>query len=707
MVVVLMDDVGFAADSTFGGPVPTPNLDALAAQGLRYNRFHTTGLCSPTRASLLTGRNHHRVEIGAVVNLAVGEPGYTGQIPDSAATIGDVMRTNGYATAWFGKNHLTPGWEQTAAGPFDHWPTGLGFDYFYGFMDGGSDQFNPILVENRNVIEPSQGAGYILDRDLADHAINWIDRINEASADKPFLIYLATGSAHEPHQAPAEWMARFRGKFDRGYDEERKRIFERQKAIGIIPANAKLTPRPDLLPAWDSLSPEQRHISARLMEAFAAQRAYFDYQFGRIVEHIKASGEWDNTLVLFIDGDNGSSGEGGFDGTLLGQINRPAESLDYQIANEDKIGGPLYAGNYSAAWGWALDAPFPWFKQIPSYLGGTRAGMVVSWPARIKARGEVRSQYGHINDIAPTIYEAAGIKPPETFAGVKQLPIDGVSLAYSFSDGAAPSRHRIQYYEMVGNVGIYKDGWLANLGPPNVMFAPGYGRNKHWELYDLDQDYSQSRNLAAEYPAKLSELKREWQRQQKLNGFKWLNAPIAARRNPALRPDPFAGARTLTYRRGEGPFLDGAFPSINNRSWSLRVPVTLASDRESGTIISQGGYPYGWGLYFIKGKPTFLYVNEPEPAVRVETREALGPGKYMIELSVSAQSARPGGPATVSLRVDDGEPVTVKLEKTVPAHWGANGIGIGSEVGKPMLPGMAKPFTFSGQMGEIALKLEE
>lgn len=708
IIVVLMDDVGFAADSTFGGPVSTPNLDALAAGGLRYNRFNTTAMCSPTRASLLTGRNHHRVQMGSIVNLAFGANGYTSMIPDSAATIGDVLKANGYATGWFGKNHVTPLWEQTAAGPFNHWPSGLGFDYFYGFMDGASDQFNPIIIENRNAIDPSVGKkDYILDRDLADRAISWAGQVKDATPGKPVFIYLAPGSAHEPHQAPADWLTKFRGAFDHGYDVERERIFERQKKAGVIPANAKLTPRPEVLPAWNSLSAEQQRVSARQMEAFAAQRAFFDDQFGRLVAEFKVRGEWDNTLVIFIDGDNGSSGEGGPLGTTLGLLNRPKETLAYKSGHIDGFGGPFYTGNYSAAWGWALNAPFPWFKQHASHLGGVRAGMVVSWPKKIKPEkpGAWRNQYGHVNDIAPTIYEAIGIKPPATFEGVPQLPIDGSSLMYSFSNSAAPSAHRTQYYEMLGNVAIYKDGWLANLTPPNVMFAPESGKQKHWELFNLDQDFSQSRNLAAAHPEKLEELKAEWGRQQRKNGFVWQDAAAMPRSNAALRPDPFAGQRTVTLRPSEAPMPDGAFPDLYDRQWSLSVDVEVGQNGAEGTLISQGGFPYGWGLYLIDGRPTFLYVFEPQPAAKLATVAPLAPGKHHIEIGMTPVGEGSGGPADLHLSIDGGPRMTTRLDLTVPAYFGANGVGVGREVGTVMQPEMPKPFAFTGKMGPVRLSI--
>jgi len=707
VLVVLMDDVGFGADSTFGGPVPTPNLDALAEQGLVYNRFNTTAMCSPTRAALLTGRNHHRVEMGSITQLSVGEAGYTGMIPSSAATFGRVLQLNGYSTAWLGKNHVTPAWEQTVAGPFDRWPTGLGFDYFYGFMEGASDQFNPVLVENRTAFEPDHTEDYILDRDLADRTIAWIERQQAAAPNKPFLVYLAPGTAHEPHQAPQEWLEKFRGHFDHGWDVERERIFARQKELGVIPESAVLTPRPDVIRAWDELSSDEQRVSARLMEAFAAQRAYFDDQFGRIVDTLKQRGEWENTLVIFIDGDNGSSGEGGTGGSMLGLMNAPAETIDYQLENIDRIGGPFHAGNYNVGWGFALDTPFPWFKQVASHLGGQRAGMVVSWPARIKAQGELRTQYGHVNDIAPTLYEAIGITPPDVVDGVEQSPLDGTSLVYSFESADAPSRHNVQYYEMLSNIAIYKDGWMASRVPPKLMFAPSYAPPQHWELYNLEEDFSQAFDVAAKHPEKLAELKGEFYRQAESNGFTLLDTFIPARASPAMRPDPFAGSQMLTYRRGEGPILDSAFPSVNNRSWSLSVQVAVDDAGGEGTIISQGGFPYGWGLYVFDGYPTFLYVNEPEEALRLSTPKPMAAGTHALTLSMTPMDEQPGGPAMVTLQVEGQEPVSRRLEHSVRAFWGTTGVGIGREVGAVMLPGMQKPFAFTGSMGPVTLSLED
>ncbi len=707
ILIVLTDDVGFGAASTFGGPIPAPALDALAAQGLKYNRFHTTAMCSPTRAALLTGRNHHRVNMGSIVNLANGEPGYSGILPKNAATIGKVLQLNGYSTAWFGKDHVTPQWELNPAGPFDRWPTGLGFDYFYGFMDGASDQFAPSLVENTRPVDPSKGDGYILDRDLADHAVGWIREHQSVAPDKPFLIYFATGTAHEPHQAPMEWIARFKGRFDQGWDKVREESFARQKAMGIIPGDTVLTPRPDILPAWDSLSPDEKRVAARLMEVHAAQRAYFDDQFGRVVEALKQTGKWDNTLVIFVDGDNGASGEGGPEGGVVHMLNPVREPLAYRLAKLDDLGGPLSSENYAAGWAWAMDTPFQYFKQIASHLGGIRDGMVISWPSRIRRPGGIRTQFGHVNDIAPTIYEAAGIKPPAVVDGVPQMPLDGVSLLYSMNDAAAPSRHRSQYFEMLGNLAFYEDGWLASRVPPNVMWAPARTPTKSWQLFNLDKDYSQSRDVSAVYPAKLKALQEGFDHARIVNGFRVLDASFSARIAPGLQPSIMDGRTDFRYFRTDRPLLDEEFPDILNRAWSMTVSVEVETGRDKGTLVSQGGYPYGWGLYVFDGIPTFLYRNEPTGLSRLAWGKPLRPGRHVIALKMAPESGRPGAAATVSLAVD-GEPAAVqRLPSTVAAYFGSNGVGIGRDVGKAISDEVVMPFAFAGTMGPIDIHFDQ
>ncbi|MGH6781064.1 MAG: arylsulfatase, partial [Sphingomonadaceae bacterium] len=467
VLLILTDDVGFAAASTFGGPVPTPSLDRLAARGLIYNRFHTTAMCSPTRASLLTGRNHHAVATGLITDLATGFPGYWATIPRSAATVAEILRQNGWNTGFFGKHHNVPGALTSAAGPFDLWPTGLGFEYFYGFVGGDTNQWRPKLYRGTTPVEHRHHPDRTLDSDLSTDLIHWIHNQQAAAPDKPFFAYLAPGSAHAPHQAPADWIARFKGKFDQGWDRLREESFARQKALGIIPADTALTPRPEAVPAWDSLSPDERRVHARMMEVYAGMLAYQDAEIGRVLAELDRMGEAENTLVLFIEGDNGASAEGGPEGDSneIGVLaNGVREDTGWLLKLMPEMGGPESYQIFSAGWAWATNAPFAWTKQVASHLGGIRNGLVVSWPKGIAARG-IRSQFSHVTDIMPTILDATGVAMPRAVNGAEQQRVDGVSLTYSFADADAPERHRTQYFELMGNRGIYADGWFANTTP--------------------------------------------------------------------------------------------------------------------------------------------------------------------------------------------------------------------------------------------------
>jgi arylsulfatase len=445
VLLIMTDDVGFGASSPFGGPIPTPTFAALASSGLRYVQFHTTAMCSPTRAALLTGRNHHLVGSGVISDMSTDQDGYTSVIPDSAATIGEVLLENGYATAWIGKNHNTPQWENTPVGPFNHWPNAMGFDYFYGFNGADTDQFAPALIENRNAIDPPKQADYILDRDLADHAVHWLDVHHSLTPNKPFFLYLAPGAAHMPNQAPVDWIAKYRGQFDIGWDKMREATFARQQQLGIVPKEAHLTPRPDAIPAWDSLNDDQKRVSTRMMEVYAAQLAFDDDQIGRVIAELKETGDFDNTLIIFIQGDNGAAAE-----ILDGSRNYAAtfgganENAHETLAHIDELGGPKSSGLYPVGWAWGMDTPFQWAKQVASHFGGTRNGMVISWPGHIPHAGEIRTQFHHVIDVAPTIYEAAHIVPPSTVHGTKQLPLQGVSMLYSIAEPDAPSNHHSQ-----------------------------------------------------------------------------------------------------------------------------------------------------------------------------------------------------------------------------------------------------------------------
>ena len=479
VLLILTDDVGFGASSAFGGPVPTPTLESLAARGLKYNRFNTTALCSPTRAALITGREQHNAHTGIIMERSLGYPGYDSVMPKSAGTIGEILRQNGYNTAWFGKNHNVPGWQSSAAGPFGLWPTGLGFEYFYGFIGGDTDQWDPTVFENTIPVEPKEAltgaarANYNLDADLADKAVHYIQQQHSLAPDKPFFIYYAPGATHAPHHVPKEWIAKFKGKFDQGWDKLREETFERQKQLGIIPENTILTPRPANMPAWDSLDARHKELFAHMAEIYAAFLAYDDANIGRVIDAVKDAGELDNTLVIFIEGDNGGSAEGTLQGTaneiaVIG--NGAKESFDYLYSIKDQLGGPLHYNHMPVPWSWAFDAPFQWTKRYASHFGGTRNGMVMSWPARIKDAGGLRQQFHYVTDIMPTILDAAGLKAPEIINGVRQMPLDGVSMAYTWDDSKAKDRRTKQIFEMFGNRAIYQTaGWP----PPRRWCSPG------------------------------------------------------------------------------------------------------------------------------------------------------------------------------------------------------------------------------------------
>ncbi|MBP8137000.1 MAG: arylsulfatase, partial [Candidatus Eisenbacteria bacterium] len=491
VVVVLLDDVGFGAAATFGGPAETPTLDALAHEGLRYNRFHTTGICSPTRASLLSGRNAHAVGIGAVMNSADERPGYTGVHAPDAATIAEVLRRNGYNTAAFGKWHQTADWEISQSGPFDRWPTGMGFEKFYGFFGGESDQFEPTLIEGTTPVLRPQGKGYHLTEDLAQRAIEWLQAQHSVTPDKPFFLYFAPGATHAPLQAPKAWIEKYRGRFDAGWDAIRPEILARQKRLGVVPANADLTARPAGLPAWDSLSADERKIAARLMEVYAGFLSHTDAQIGRLVQALKDGGEFGNTLFIYIVGDNGGSAEGGLKGSIsyMGAIQGLPEDRVKTLSRLDSFGGPDTYAQYPSAWAWAMSTPLQWMKTVASHLGATRNPMVVTWPARIRDRGGLRSQFGHVNDILPTVLEAVGLEAPTVFHGIRQKPLDGTSLAYSFNEPQAPERHRTQYFEVYGHRALYHDGWMASAFHARLPWQVISRDQKPfeadtWELYD-------------------------------------------------------------------------------------------------------------------------------------------------------------------------------------------------------------------------------
>lgn len=713
IIVIMTDDVGFAASSTFGGPIPTPTFDQLAAKGARYNQFNTTAMCSPTRAALLTGRNPHSVGFGVISEEAAPAPGYNSIIPRSAATFAKVLGMNGYNTAMFGKHHNTPLWEDTPVGPYDHWPMGLGFDYFYGFLGGATNQFAPALYENRNWKEaPQDDPNYILDRDLADHAIKWMNTQRSVNGSAPFLIYYAPGSAHSPHQAPPEWIARFRGKFDQGWDKAREMSLKRQKELGIIPANAVLTPRPGEIPAWNSLSPDAKRVQARMMEIYAAQLAFADDQIGRLVQAVKDNGDFDNTLIVFIQGDNGASLEGSPIGTMdeiaRGKNGMP-DTLKDQVANISQFGTRHSWNNYAVGWAWAMNTPFQWGKAISSHLGGFRNGMVVSWPKAMQDVGRVRPQFSHVTDIAPTLYEAAGIVAPDTVDGVKQLPLAGVSLGYTFHQATALGRHNEQYWELRENIAYYRDGWMASTTPRVMPWdkeaPPAEGTPVEWQLYNLNQDFSQSRNLAGTNRAKLAELQQAYAESAAKNQVGLPSGITSA----ALRPFLTNGKTHFVYRNSDERFSRYSFANIMNRSWHMTAEIVVPEKGGDGAIIAQGSRLSGWGLLIMGGKPTFLYNGSilDRDKTRITGREVLAAGAHQLSVEFDYDGGKRGAGATVRLLVDGKEHATGRIPRTIGALMvSEGGASIGRDYGTTLSDDYASPFIYPGKISEVIIDLK-
>jgi len=608
VVIVLLDDVGFAASSAFGGPVNMPTLDKLAATGLRYNRFHTTALCSPTRTALLTGRNHHVNNAGAIMELATAFPGNTGIRPNSVAPLAEMLRLNGYSTAAFGKYHETPPWEVSVSGPYDRWPTHSGFDKFYGFIGGETNQWAPAIFDGTVRVEAPHDPKYHFTVDMTNQAINWIQAQHSLTPDKPFYVYFATGACHAPHHVPKEWADKYKGKFNEGWDKLREEIFAKQKQMGIIPQEAQLTARPKEIPAWDTMNADQKRLLSRQMEVFAGFAEQTDYEVGRLVQSLEEMGALNNTLFIYIVGDNGSSAEGGPEGTYneMMALNGIVGNASQMMNHIDDWGSPNTFPHYAIGWAHALDTPFQWTKQVASHWGGTRNGMVMHWPERIKGGGEIRSQFSHVVDIAPTVLEAAGLPFPKIVNGTEQLPFDGPSMVYTFDDAKAKDRHTTQYFEMFGNRAIYHDGWVActRHSIPWLMVQNPPLKDDVWELYNVDQDFSEANNLAAKNPDKLKEMQDLFMK----TAEKYHVLPIDDRRAErfdavtAGRPDLMGKRTSLTVYPGMIGLMENAFINTKNRSFSLTADVELPDDNANGVVICQAGRFGGWTLYMKAGK---------------------------------------------------------------------------------------------------------
>jgi arylsulfatase A-like enzyme len=714
VLLILTDDVGFGASSTFGGPVPTPTMDRLAKSGLRYTQFNTCALCSPSRAALLSGRNHHTNGTGIIMEAGTGFPGYNTLMPKSCGTFAEVLKQNGYNTAWYGKNHNVPDWQTSQAGPFDLWPTGLGFEYFYGFIGGGTNQWSPAIFENIRPIEPPHAAkDYFFDKDMADHCIDRIRLLHAIAPSKPWLVYYAPGTSHAPHHAPKDWIARFKGKFDQGWDKQREQTLARQKELGLVPQDTKLTARSAGIGAWDELDADHKKVFAHMMEVYAASLSYCDNQMGRVLDAIEETGGLDDTLVIYIQGDNGASAEGGPQGLLneMSFYNATPEDFKDVLARMDELGGPTTSNHYPIGWAHAMNTPFQWAKQVASHFGGTRNGMVISWPARIKDKGGVRTQFHHIIDIAPTILEAAGVRAPTVLNGVPQKPIEGVSMVYSFDDAKAPSPHRTQYFEMFANRAIYDDGWIAATTPPLAPWAVGKTidvDDYQWELYDLSKDFSEATNLASTEPKKLRALQELfWIEAAKHNVLPLDNSKIE-RLDGANRPSLTRGRSLFTYYPGMTRIPAGSAPDIKNKSFKIAAEVEIPEGGADGVLVTQGGRFNGWGLYLLEGKPVFHYNLIGKFRSSTSGNEQLAPGKHVIVVDFKYDGGGMGKGGAVTLTVDGKPAASGRLERTVPLLFSADEtLDIGEDTGTPVSEDYHVPFKFTGGIKKVMIELSD
>ena len=636
VVIVLLDDMGFGMSSAFGGPIHMPTVEGLANQGLRYNRFHTTALCSPTRAALLSGRNHHMNNMGSVTETATGFPGNTGQRPQSVAPLAEMLRLNGYSTAAFGKSHETAAWELSPSGPTDRWPTRSGFDKFYGFIGGETNQWAPFIYDGLTQVETPKTPNYNFMTDMTDQAVSWIHYQKSLTPDKPMFVYFAPGATHAPHHVPKEWIAKYKGKFDDGWDKMREHTLERQIQLGLVPAGTKLAPKPAAIKDWDQLGPNEKKLFARQMEVFAGFGEYADHEIQRVVDAIRETGELDNTLIFYIVGDNGTSAEGGMNGLFneMTYFNQVPETVDDILKRYDELGGPNSYPHMAAGWAVAGDSPFAWTKQVASDFGGTRNGMVVHWPKKIKAKGEIRPQFHHVIDVAPTVLEAAGLPQPKSVNGTPVTPIEGVSMGYSFDSAKAADRHLTQYFEIFGNRAIYHDGWLAGtLHRAAWEMTPRRPLAEDvWQLFDTRTDFSLSNDLAAKEPAKLKEMQALFESEAISHHVYPLDDRLLERTVPKLagRPDLMEGRTSLALYSGMKGMSENVFLNLKNLSHTITADVEIPAGGANGVILAQAGQFGGWSLYLKDGKPTYCYNFLGLERYKIASTQPLPAGKANI-----------------------------------------------------------------------------
>jgi arylsulfatase A-like enzyme len=716
IVVVLIDDIGFGAASTFGGAIKTPTLDKLAENGLRFNRFHTTALCSPTRASLLSGRNHHNVNVGSVMEVATGFQGNQGIRPDNAKYFAETLRQNGYSTAAFGKWHETATWEVSVSGPYFRWPTNSGFDKFYGFIGGETNQWDPVIYDGVTKVSKKDNPDYHFTTDMTNEAVKWVKSQQAMTPDKPFMIYYAPGAVHAPHHAPKEWIAKYKGKFDAGWHKLREETFKRQKEMEIIPQNAQLTPMPKDIKAWGKLSKDEKALFTLQMETYAGFTEHTDNEVGRLVTAIDKIGALDNTLFIYIMGDNGSSAEGGLEGTYneLVHLNGifDEETIESMLTHADDWGGPNSFPHMTAAWAVATDAPFKWTKQVAGDFGGTRNGMVMHWPAGIKAKGEVRSQWHHVNDVASTVLEATGLPEAKMINGVKQIPMDGVSMLYAAKDKNADEQHRVQYFEMFGNRAIYSDGWMARV----IHRVPWHSKTLNtlqkdkWELYNIEKDFSLVNDIAKANPEKLKELQDLFEKEAIANNVYPLDDRLYERFNAAIagRPDLMGDRKSLTLFDGMDGLLENTFLNIKNSSKTIVANVSLKGN-DKGVILAQGGKFGGWALYMNNGKPSYTYNYFGLKSYTVESSKKISSSNAEIKLEFTYDGNGNGKGGLAKIFVDGKQVAKGRIDKTQPLVFSADET---ADVGKDEATQVAnnvfkdvKDSDFTGYVNKVTISI--
>lgn len=709
VVIILLDDIGFGQSDAFGGPVHMPVLNKLAADGLRYNRFHTTALCSPSRMALLTGRNHHANNTGAVMEVATAFPGNTGVRPQTITPLAEILRQNGFNTAAFGKYHETPSWETSQSGPYTRWPTQSGFEKFYGFLGGETNQWAPAIYDGSVRVEHEKSKNYHFTEDMTNQAIKWVSAQHSLTPDKPFFMYYAPGALHAPHHAPKQWIDKYKGKFNKGWDKLREETFARQKEMGIIPANTVLTPRPKEIPAWDDMTDAQKKLFERQMEAFAGFGEHTDHEIGRLIDQLQALGELDNTLIFYVVGDNGPSAEGGPEGNYneLMALNGIIGKADQMMGHIEDWGGPNTFPHYAIGWAWAGSSPFQWTKQVASHFGGTRNGLVVHWPDGVKAKNEIRSQFHHLIDVAPTVLEVAHVPEPKEVDGIKQRPMDGVSMVYSMDHPKAPDRHVTQYFEIFGNRAIYHKGWVAATrhSIPWLMAALPSLKDDVWELYNVDEDFSQSNNLAAKYPEKLKELQAVFDKEAVRNHVYPIDDRRVERFNAAIagRPDLLAGRTSMTVFDGMIGVPENAFLNIKGRHFTIDADVDLKDDDTNGVIIAQAGAFGGWVIYMKDGKVHHEYNWFGIERTNISSDDALSAGKHTITYEFIPDSAKPGAGGKSILSVDGKKVAEKAIPKTQPFVFSADE---GTDVGVDNETAVSNDYTvdesrFTGSIAKV------